>query len=266
MALHIIVTAKQVIDPEMPAAALSIDATGTQVSTPATFPPVLNGFDEYALEAALRLKDSQGASITVVAVGAQLNLEIMRKALAMGTDRLVLCQDPAFLNLTDSAVTAHILAAAIRKIGAFDLIICGRQASDWDNAQVPLFLAELLNLSCLTLGQKVEATTDKVMVEQLVPDGFVVAEAPLPALVTVSNEIGEPRYPTMRHIMAANRKRPTIWKRTDLELDPALLTPHVEVMELFFPERTVQCEFIEADDAAEAGRQLARKLREVGLI
>lgn len=266
MTLNIIVTAKQVIDPEMPASALSINETATQLVTPSTFPPVVNGFDEYAVEAALRLKDSQEANISVLSVGTQFNLDIMRKTLAMGSDRLILCQDPAFVNLADSFVTAQILAAAIRKIGAFDLIICGRQASDWDNAQVPLFLAELLHLPCLSLAQKVEATDAKVTVEQLVSNGYVVVEAPLPALITVSNELGEPRYPTMRNIMAANRKRPTVWKCADLDLDPANLTPQLEVVELSFPSRAQECDFIEAGDAAEAGRKLALQLREVGLI
>ena len=266
MALEIIVTAKQVIDPEMPAAALSINDTATQVVTPSTFPPVINGFDEYAVEAAVRLKESQGATITVLSVGPQFNVDIMRKTLAMGADRLILCQDPAFVNVADSCVTAQILAAAIRKIGAFDLIIAGRQASDWDNAQVPLFLAELLQLPCLALAQKVEATAGKVTAELLISDGYVVAEAPLPALVTVSNELGEPRYPTMRNIMTANRKRPIIWKSTDLNLDPAYLVPQLEVVELSFPSRTQQCEFISADNPAEAGRQLVAKLREEGLI
>ena len=84
MALHIIVTAKQVIDPEMPISAYSIDAAGPRVVTPATFQPVINGFDENALEAALRLKDSQGATITVVSVGGQFALDIMKKALGHG--------------------------------------------------------------------------------------------------------------------------------------------------------------------------------------
>ena len=101
-----------------------------------------------------------------------------------------------------------------------------------------------------------------MVVEQVLPDGYVVAEAPLPALVTVSNEVGLPRYPTMRNIMAAKRKRPTMWKGTDLGLDPALLAPQQEIVELFFPSRTQQCEFITADDAAAAGRQLAITLRE----
>jgi electron transfer flavoprotein beta subunit len=266
MPLHIIVTAKQVIDPEMPLAAFSIDAEAKRVLTPATYPPVVNGFDEYAVEAALRLKDSQAAKVTVLSVGERFDLNIIRKPLAMGADNLVLCQDAAFANLPDSFVTAQILQAAIRKIGAFDLILCGRQASDWDNAQVPLYLAELLHLPCLTLGQKVEVTDNKVQVEQIVTDGYTLAEAPLPALVTVSNELGEPRYPTMRNIMAANRKRPTIWKQADLDLDPACLTPRLEVVEVMFPERAQQCELIEAEDTAEAGRKLAMTLREAGLI
>jgi electron transfer flavoprotein beta subunit len=266
MPLHIIVTAKQVIDPEMPLSAFRLDAAARQVTTPPTFPPVVNGFDEYAMEAALRLKDTQEAQITAVCVGQQFDLNIMRKLLAMGADNLILCQDAAFANLPDSAVVARVLQAAIRKIGAFDLILCGRQASDWDNAQVPLYLAEMLHLPCLTLAQKVAVQGGTVQVEQLVSDGYVVAAAPLPALVTVSNELGEPRYPTMRHIMAANRKRPTTWKLADLELDAALLTPQIEVVELQFPERTQQCEFIDAADAAAAGRQLATVLRAAQLI
>jgi electron transfer flavoprotein beta subunit len=266
MPLHIIVTAKQVIDPEMPLSAFRIDAATTQVVTPTTFQPVVNGFDEYALEAALRLKDGQGAQVTVVSVGAQFDLNIMRKTLAMGADNLILCQDPAFANLPDSLLTARVLQAAVRKIGAFDLLLCGRQASDWDNAQVPQYLAELLNVPCLSLAQKVEVTGGTVQVEQVVPDGYLVAQAALPALITVSNELGEPRYPTMRNIMAANRKRPSLWKLSDLGLDPALLTPQIELLELRFPERTQQCEFIEAADAATAARKLAVTLRNAGLI
>ena len=266
MPLHIIVTAKQVIDPEIPLSAFRLDATAKQVVTPPTFPPVVNGFDEYAMEAALRLKDSQGAQVTVLSVGGHFDLNIMRKPLSMGADSLILCQDAAFANLPDSLTTAYVLHAAIRKIGTFDLILCGRQASDWDNAQVPLYLAELLHLPCLTLGQKVEVLDGKVQVEQVIPDGYMVAQAPLPALVTVSNELGAPRYPTMRNIMAANRKRPTTWKLADLNLDPAILTPQLEVVELLFPQRTQQCEFIEAEDAAAAAHQLALKLRAAGLV
>ena len=153
-----------------------------------------------------------------------------------------------------------MLSAAIRKIGAFDLILCGRQASDWDNAQVPLMLAEPRRALSVA-GPEGGGSGWQVTVEQLVPDGYRVAEAPLPALVTVSNELGAPRYPTMRNIMAANRKRPTLWKATDLALDPALLTPRIELVDLAFPSRTQQCEIIAGADAAGLGKPGAETAR-----
>ena len=266
MALHVIVTAKQVIDPDMPLSAMRIADDARQVVTPATLPPVVNGFDEVAVEAALRLKDNHGAKVTVLSVGGQFNLDIIKKPLAMGADALVLCQDAAFADLSDSFVTAQVLAAAVRKIGAFDLLLCGRQASDWDNAQVPLLLAEMLRVPCIPLAQKVDVEPNCVLVEQLVPDGYDVVEATLPALVTVSNELGAPRYPNMRTLMAAKRKRPVVWTCVDLGLDAAALSARVEALELLAPQRGRQCEFITAEDGAEAGKKLAATLHDAGLI
>ena len=266
MALHVVVTAKQVIDPDMPLSAMRIADDARQVVTPATLPPVVNGFDEVAVEAALRLKDSHGAKVTVLSVGGQFNLDIIKKPLAMGADALVLCQDAAFANLPDSFVTTKLLAAAVRKVGAFDLLLCGRQASDWDNAQVPLLLAELLDVPVIPLAQKVDVEQNRVVVEQLVPDGYDVVEATLPALVTVSNELGAPRYPNMRNLMAAKRKRPVIWTLGDLDLDADVLSSRVEILELLPQQRTRECEFIAAEDGAAAGEKLAATLHEAGLI
>ena len=126
MPINIGVLAKQVIDPEMPMAAFQIDANAKQVVTPATIPPVVNGFDENAVEAALRIKDSQEAAITVISAGPTFALDVMKKPLSMGADELVLLQDDSFGNTIDSFFTAQLLAAAIRKLGGFDLIICGR--------------------------------------------------------------------------------------------------------------------------------------------
>jgi len=263
--LHVIVTAKQVIDPDMPLPAMRLDEDARRVETPATLSPVVNGFDEVAVEAALRLKDNHEAKVTVLSVGGQFNLDIIKKPLAMGADALVLCQDAAFADLADSFVTAQVLAAAIRKIG-FDLLLCGRQASDWDNAQVPLLLAALLDVPCIPLAQKVDVEQDCVIVEQLVPDGYDVVEATMPALVTVSNELGAPRYPNMRNLMAAKRKRPVVWTCDDLALDAATLADRVEVLELRSPQRTRACEFITAEDGAAAGKKLAAALHEAGLI
>jgi electron transfer flavoprotein beta subunit len=266
MPIRIGVLAKQVIDPEMPLAAFKIDPSAKRVVTPANIPPVINGFDENAVEAALQIKDSQEATVTVISAGTSFALDVMKKPLSMGADELVLLQDDRFSNTVDSFFTAQLLAAAIRKLGGFDLIICGRQASDWDNAQVPLGVAEILGLSCVALGKKVAVKDSKVMVERLIPDGYEVVEAPLPALVTVSNELGQPRYPTLRGIMAATRKRPTIWSAADLDLEPELLEPRITLHELFVPQSSQECEIIEGDDEADAARKLALKLREVKLI
>ncbi len=266
MPVKIGVLAKQVIDPEMPMAAFRIDAAAMKVVTPPNIPPVVNGFDENAVEAALPIKDSQEATITVISAGASFALDVMKKPLSMGADELVLLQDDAFANNIDSFFTAQLLATAIRKLGGFDLIICGRQASDWDNAQVPLGVAEILGLSCVSLGKKVEVKGDTVVVERLIPDGYEVVEAPMPALVTVSNELGQPRYPTLRGIMAATRKLPTIWSAADLEADSEQLEPRITLHDLFVPERSQVCEIIEGDNEAEAARNLAQKLREAKLI
>ena len=266
MPIKIGVLAKQVIDPEMPMAAFRIDAAEKKVVTPPNIPPVVNGFDENAVEAALQIKDSQEATITVISAGTSFALDVMKKPLSMGADELVLLQDDAFANTIDSFHTAQLLAAAIRKLGGFDLIICGRQASDWDNAQVPLGVAELLGISCVTLGKKVGVNGDQVVVERLIPDGYEVVEAPLPALVTVSNELGQPRYPTLRGIMAATRKLPTIWSAGDLQADDSQLEPRIILHDLFVPERSQVCEMIEGDNEAEAARNLAQKLREAKLI
>src|SRR5919106_4273455 len=184
MPLQIIVTAKQVIDPEIPKSAFKIDPSTKRVSVPTSFPPVVNGFDEHAVEAALRIKDTQEAKVTVLAVGKPFSIDVMRKLLAMGADELVLVQDAAIDETIDSRVTAQLLSAAIKKIGAFDLILCGRQASDWDNAQVPLILTEELGLPCVTIAKQIAVGDGTVTVERVVPEGMEVVETPLPALVT----------------------------------------------------------------------------------
>ncbi len=266
MAVKIAVLAKQVIDPEMPMVAFKVDSEAKRVVTPPTIPPVVNGFDENAVEAALQIKDTQEATITVISSGTAFALDVMKKPLSMGADDLILLQDDVFENTIDSFLTAQVLAAAVRKLEGFDLIICGRQASDWDNAQVPLGVAEILGLSCVALCRKVEVKDGSVVAECTIPDGYEVVEAPLPALVTVSNELGQPRYPTLRGIMAATRKRPTIWTAADLEMDLGQLQPRVTLHDLFIPESSQECEFVEGEDGTDAGRQLAFKLREAKLI
>ena len=234
---------------------------------PSNVPPVVNGFDEHAVEAALRIKDAAGDTrITVLSVGASFSLDVMKKPLAMGADELLLLQDDAFENVIDPTTTVRALAAAIRKLGDVDLVLCGRQASDWDNAQVPLGLAEVLDLPVVTIASKVELADGRVRVERVLRDGYAVVEASLPAVVTVSNELGQARYPTLRGIMGAGRKTPTVWAVSDLGLAADDLAPSLELVDLVRPEKQAQCELIAGDDEADAGRKLALKLREAKLI
>lgn len=263
--LKILVCVKQVIDPETPPSAFKIDSDRKQVLPPAGVPPVVNGFDENAIEAAIRLKDTLGAEITVLSVSDEFLMDVMKKPLSMGADMLVLAQDPEFGNI-DPAATAYVISAALGKLGDFDLILCGRQASDWDNGQVPIFLSEILNLPLLTVAQNIEISESSVVVERALADGYEVVEASLPAVVTVSNELGEPRYPTLRGIIAAGKKTPVRFNAADLDIDVSRLTPNMELLELTQPLQDGQCEFISGEDDADTGRQLALRLREAKLI
>jgi len=269
MTLHIIATAKQVIDPEAPLSAFRLEREKKRlVSDPSQrIPPVINTFDENGVEAALRVKEAVGdAKVTVLSAGPSFVMDVIKKALSMGSDEMVLVQDEALDSISDSSITAKVLVAAIKRIGDFDLIVAGRQASDWDNAQVPLGIAELLGLPCISVTRKVEVKDGQVVCERILPDGYEVVSTPLPAVVTVSSELGTPRYPTLRNIMAAARKQPTTWSLADLGLSPGDLASKLTMLDLFIPEKQSRCELIEGDDEEDAGRKLALKLREAKVI
>jgi electron transfer flavoprotein beta subunit len=265
VAFHIVVTAKQVMDPETPLSAFHIDPNANRVEQPINISPVVNGYDEQAVEAALRIKDiTPDTRITVLSVGPAFAMDVIKKPLAMGADSLVLIQGTEFENTIDPTLVVKALAAAIQKLGDVDLVISGRQASDWDNAQVPLGLAETLGWAVATIGRKVDVEGQTVTIQRVLPDGHEVVEATLPAVVTVSNELGAARYPNMRGIMAAKRIEPTIWTATDLGVDTTLT--NLQILTLGIPEQTMVTEIIEGDDDADAGRKLALRLREEKLI
>jgi len=200
--VHMIVCCKQVVDPETPPTRFKIDESANKVVPPADIRSVINPFDEQAIEAALRIKDAQGGKVTSISLGTNLQRDVVKKPLAMGTDELVLLEDEAY-GEGDSWSTAFALATAIKKIGEVDLIFCGRQASDWDAGQVGSAIAEILGIPSVTVAKKVEVTNGKARVERVTSDGYEIVEVPLPALITVSNELGEARYPTMKRIMSA---------------------------------------------------------------
>ena len=127
-------------------------------------------------------------------------------------------------------------------------------------------MSEILGLPCITLAKSLKINEAGIVAHRVLTDGYEVVEANTPALVTVSNELGEPRFPTLRGIMAASRTPPQIWSANDIGLKYAQLAPLIEVTELIIPSTGKDCEFIEGNDLADAGEQLALRLRAENLI
>ena len=266
--MELIGCVKQVPDPEAPPASFRVDAASNKVVPPAGVPPVISTFDEIAVEAALRVKDSGGGKITVLSLGNNLVRDVVKKPLAMGADELVLLEDAAYED-GDSWATASALAAAIKKIGTYDIIFCGRQAADWDAGQVGIGIAEILGIPSVTLVKKVDVSDGKVRVERMVADGFEVVEVPTPCVITITNELGEPRYAPLKGIMKAAKIQPTIWKPADVGLDAANIGAQgrrSKLNKLFQPVKEGKCEMIEGENVADAAVNLAVRLREVKVL
>jgi electron transfer flavoprotein beta subunit len=263
--MKIIVTIKQVPDPDIPPGHFKVDEAAKRIVPPSGVNPVMNGYDANALEAALKLKEQHGGEVVALSLGAAEARDTLKRALAMGATEAVLVSDPTFDQL-DSFGTARVLAAAIKKLGDFDLILSGRQASDTDAGQVHIGLAELLGLPVVSPIQAVEAADGGLKAQRIIEDGYQVVQVPKPCLLGVSSEIGEPRYPPLRGIMQAGRAQIPVWTAADLGLDAESLKPRRELGRLYVETRETQVELIEADDPAEAGEKLALKLREAKLI
>jgi electron transfer flavoprotein beta subunit len=260
--MNIIVCVKQVLDPEIPPAKFKIDPETKKVIPPAGVPPVISVFDERAVEAACRLKDKNKGKITVISMGSAKAADVVRHALSMGADEGVVLQDEAFENL-DSFGTAYVLGKAIQKIGAYDLVLCGRQAADWGAGQVGSILAEILSIPVITLASNIEVLDKTLKVKRMVKDGYEVLEAPMPSLITVSSEIGLPRLPGGMGLMMARRKVIPAWKAQDIGAESAQLdkaNAHTEVTGLSIPTRKSECEMITGVTPGEAAGNLAVKI------
>ncbi len=264
--MKITVCIKQVPDPETPSSSFKIDTTlNTAIPAPGVA-PVVDPYAENAVEQALLFKDSNpDCQITVVCLGEETASDALKHALSMGCDEAVLVSDP-LLNQLDSYVTSRVLAAAVEKIGDVDLVLCGRQASDDDMGIVPLGIAEFLNFASTTIAMKADLTDDGVRVHRLVENGYDVIDVELPAVVSISNEIGQPRYPTLKGIMGANKKPLRTFGVAELALSEEDLAPKIVFEKLFIPERDSSVELIGGDSPQDAGAALAQRLREEKLI
>ncbi len=254
--LRIIVCAKEIPDPEAPLSDVSVDAEKKEVIVDA--PQVISPFDENALEAAVRIKEDMDAKITVLSMGKKVSDTVLRKTLAAGADELILLEDETFEKL-DSHSVAAVLADAIRKIGEYDLVLTGRQAGDWDSGQVGLILGEMLGLPCISLAREIKVEDGNVLVKKNIPGGYELVRARMPALVTVSNEVGELRYISRTKMMKMLRSRASIpsWSSEDFVSAHEGLKK-MEIAELSSPpDMSRNCEFLDGATPDELADKLA---------
>lgn len=266
--MNIIVCIKEIPDPEATIDSFRLDPVNKVLVSSSKVLKVINPFDEQAVEAALRIKDKIGAKVTILSLGNNLDRVVVKKPLHMGADELILLEDEEFVG-GDGWSTAKALSAAIDKIGEYDLVLCGRQAADSNAGQTGFGIAEFLGLPCVTVARKIEISGDRVVVERVIPNGYETLEVKLPAVITVSNELGQARYPSIKNIAKSNAIKPAIWKPADIGLEPeacGMRARRLTTKKLFLPVFEATCEIVGGDTIQEAGQNLAVRLRQERIL
>jgi electron transfer flavoprotein beta subunit len=230
-------------------------------------PSIVNPFDENAVEAALKLREKSGGKVTVITMGPPQAAEALKTTIAMGVDEVILISDRAFAG-SDTWATSYTLSQAIKKIGQFDLILCGKQAIDGDTAQVGPGIAEWLKIPQVTFAVKVEVDGNKAKVERMLEEVNEVVETPLPAVITVVKQINEPRLPSLKGMMKAKKAEVKILKAADIEADEKNLgldgSP-TQVVKVFTPPPKSGGEKLEGEPAEIVAKVVA-KIRERKII
>lgn len=251
--MNIIACVKQVPDTET---LIKVKADGSGIEE-GGIKWVMNPYDEFGVEEALRLKEKLGGEVTIVTLGPARAMESIRTALAMGADKGIHIDDPS-LNNADAYTTAAALAAAIKTV-PYDLIFCGQRAIDDDSGQVGSILAELLDLPQATLVTKVEVAGNSVKVMRAIEGAQLVIESPLPCVLTAQKGLNEPRYASLPGIMKAKKKPVDIKDAAALGVTAS---DKAKVAKFIPPPARPPGKIIAGDDPAAKAAQLAKLLRE----
>jgi len=180
---------------------------------------VINPFDAYAIEEGVRLREKFGGKVTVVTMGPPQAETALREALSVGCDEAILVSDRRFAG-SDTWATSYVLSQTVKKVGNVDIVLCGKQASDGDTAQVGPGVSTFLNIPQVTYVKKIEEIKEnKARVERMTEEGFEIIETPLPCLFTVVKEINEPRLPSLKGKMKAKKAEILKWNAEDLNCD-----------------------------------------------
>lgn len=227
---------------------------------------IINPLDENALEEAIRIKSAAGASVTAISMGPDTAVKALKEAVAMGADRGVLLSARAFAG-SDTIATARTLAAAIKKLGGADLILCGERATDGETGQTGAMLACMLDIPAVTYAKSIVLDGEKaaIRVERIVEDGFERVEVPLPVLVTVVKDINEPGFPTLKGKLDAANTPIDVWGPEELGIDKSQLglggSP-TRVVKVFSPKLSRDTVIFQQDGTGEAVDNLLTFLKQ----
>ncbi|MCG4578694.1 electron transfer flavoprotein subunit beta/FixA family protein [Clostridium cochlearium] len=232
-------------------------------------PSIINPDDKNAIEEALRIKEKiKDTTVIVVTMGPLQSESALREALAMGVDKAILLSDRKFAG-SDTLATSYILSSAIKKIGDYDIIFCGRQAIDGDTAQVGPGIAEHLNIPQITYVSDLNINGNKIIANRNIEEGSYVIKSKMPILLTAIKELNEPRYPSIDGIYKAHREKTIdIWTAKDLDIDErkiGLNGSPTNVKKSFTPSVSFEGEILEGT-VEEVSYKLVSKFREKQII
>jgi electron transfer flavoprotein beta subunit len=263
--VNIIVCLKQILDPEIPARDFRVDGEKKEAAR-GSANLVTNIFCENALETALQLREKSGGRITALTFGAEVAEDTLRKALAMKADAATLVVNDGHPH-PDPLAVAQTLAAAIRKIGAFDLVMLGRESGDWGVAQTGGLLAEELGAPCVSFVDHIEASGEGLIVKRQTDNGWEKLSAKPPLVVTITNnEFNVPRIPKTRDIMMSARQPITKWTLEEIGVNAAEVRAggsYCEVVDLTVPVKEVTCEFVSGDTLEQKVERFAERIVEI---
>ena len=261
--VRILVCVKQAIDVSQ----LKVDtATRRLITVDAS--KKISDFDKNALEEAIRLKEKLGGEVITLTVGPEDAKSTIREALAMGADKAYIVSDP-FFEGSDTLAASYILAETVKKLGQFDLILCGEASIDSFSAQIGPRLAERLNMPLVLYVRKLSLEGNVVTVERTLEDSYETVKAKTPALLTVTKELNEPRIPSLMAIMKASKKEVILWTAADLDISNDKVGEKgsaIRVISVLAPKVERKKSVIKGENPAETAEKLAKALIQEGVV
>lgn len=243
---------------------LKVDPATRQLVT-ASAPKKMSDFDKNALEEAIRIKEKFGGEIVTLTVSSEDAKAVLREGLALGGDKAYWLNDPG-LQDTDTWGTAYVLAEMIKRIGEYDLILCGDSSLDSFSGLVGPRLAEILNVPQITSVGKVTVEGDAVVAERSLEDASESVKAKMPALISVTREINQPRIPSLMMIMKASKKEIVIWSLKDLNVEQEKISPRIEIVDVLAPKMERKRIKVTGESVQEIAEKLAKALVQEGVI